>query len=110
MPAVAAQIERAGHTITHRWWDVEDLPGSYPSNVDDPFYESCAVDDYLGVVNADAVIVLNMSKSEGKAVEQGIALTLGKPVFVVGVRTHIFHYLPNFYMVASVDEALERLQ
>lgn len=110
MPAIATQCEAAGHAITERWWDHEDYPGStYPSNTDDPFYEERAVADFLGVIGADAIIVLNSSKSEGKAVETGIALPFFKPVMLVGVRTNLFHYLPNVYPVGSVEEALERL-
>lgn len=108
--ALATQIEEAGHTITHRWWDVEDTPGTYPSNVDDPYYEDCAIDDFQGVVTADVVVVLNSCKSEGKAAETGIAIALLKPVVVIGVRSHIFHYLPNVQMVESAEEALGRLE
>lgn len=108
-PAIAAQLEAADHTITHRWWLVEDLPGTYPSNVDDPYYTQCAVEDYIGVLRADTVVLLNSGKSEGKAVETGIAIAHFKPIIVIGTRSNLFHYLPNVHMVASADEALELL-
>lgn len=110
MPQLAEQIEEAGHRITHKWWQHEDHEGTYPSNIDSAFYTQCAWDDFNGVASADALIVFNSGKSEGKAVETGIALTMGIPVVVIGVRSNIFHYLDGVRMVWSVAEALEAVE
>src|SRR5689334_20169959 len=111
MPPIAEQIEAAGHTITHRWWEVEEPANSgYPSNTDNEELTDHALRDFIGVVQATAVILINSAKSEGKAVETGIALAGGKPVFLVGQRSNIFHYIPAVYPVATVEEALEHLK
>lgn len=110
-PAIAAKIEAAGHTITERWWDHEDTPQSkYPSNEDDDFLTARAIDDFIGVVKADTLVLMQTGKSEGKAVETGIAIAGGKPVILVGTRHNLFHYLPNVHIVESVDAAVEMLQ
>ena len=110
MPTLAAQIEAAGHTITERWWEQDGSKyPTYPSNEDDEGLTDIAIDDAIGVMRADALIVINTEKSEGKAAEAGIALALNKPIMLVGTRSMIFHYLPSVYPVASLEEALEKL-
>jgi len=114
MPQIAAEFEAAGHTITERWWERDNfLP------YDDPNYhkarnwnnlEDQAVSDYLGVVNADAVVVINSEVSEGKATEMGIAIALFKPIILIGQRSrNVFHYMPNVQVVPSIAVALYRL-
>ena len=110
MPERAARFEAAGHTVTTRWWEFEDRPGAnFPSNEDDPYYEDRAYQDFIGVVQADVLVVFNTEKSEGKAVETGIATSLFKPVVLVGVRSNVFHYLPNTTVADDIDGALHVL-
>lgn len=109
MPAIAAQFEAAGHTITERWWEIEGA-----ADYTDPklfaLFEDRAVADFMGVVNADAVVVLNLAKSEGKAVEMGVAIALFKPIILVGAPSNIFHFMPSVYPVKDVRAALRALQ
>ncbi len=107
MPRMAAAIEAAGHSITHKWWEVESKP--YGERTD---AEKCeqAMLDVSGVRNADAIILINSSKSEGKAVEQGIAIAKGIPIFAVGTKgehsKNIFHWLPNYRWYNRFEDAL----
>lgn len=92
MPAIATELESYGATITHKWWETES---DKVRTVED--HQWNAYQDKVGVQTADAVLVINSASSEGKAVEQGIALGLGIPIFIVGTRgehsKNIFHYL-----------------
>lgn len=119
MPEIADSINKAGHTITHPWWKYEGSsdPNKYGDNVtafedslSEDFLRSCAELDVMGVKTADAVIVYNSAKSEGKATEQGIAIALGKPVIVVTPAekptSNVFHYLPNYTHVTTVEDAI----
>jgi hypothetical protein len=54
----------------------------------------CLVD----IARADALVLVNLSQvhrsgTGGRHVETGIALTLGKPVIVLGDRENVFHHL-----------------
>lgn len=111
MPAIASQLEAAGHTITHRWWNYEGeaehtLPASELARY--------AKLDVEGVKNCDIVFCINSAKSEGKAVEQGLAIAFEKPVILVtpGDRpsSNIFHYLFSFYHVKTVQEGIKAIK
>lgn len=110
MPAISASVEGAGHEITHKWWDVEDTPESERTV---QILREQAVKDVLGVKNADLVLVINTAKSEGKSLEQGVAIGDNKPIVIVGKRgefsMNVFHYLDNYRWVETVSEALEIL-
>jgi hypothetical protein len=121
MPSIARQLESEGHAITERWWEKEE-PGNVGSGrLDDKryldehpelitYFEERAVADFIGVVNADALVVWNSDKSEGKAVETGIALAHKAAVVVIGKRTNVFHHLPGVHVVDTVDDALALLR
>ncbi len=108
---IAAKLEALGHTITHKWWNYE---GENQQHGPPEFLRECAEHDVEGVRTADIVLVLNTSKSEGKAGEQGMAIAWGKPIVCItpDIRpsTNIFHYLPCYTHVKTVEEALEVIQ
>jgi hypothetical protein len=66
-----------------------------------------AAEDVFDVLSAEALIVLNLQKSEGKAVETGVALMARLPIISVGSRSNIFQTLG--YEVETVEGALEVL-
>lgn len=117
---VAEQFKAAGIEILARWiW--EEVPDHGPGYYGDKDHRGTDVGaslvagaerDLTDILHCDVMVVLNyLGKSEGKAVETGIAIGLGMPVFVVGKPTNIFHYGENdgVNMVDSVEEAIERL-
>lgn len=110
MPAIADRVEGAGHEITHKWWLVEDVPESVRTV---QLLREQAIKDITGVKTADLVLVLNTAKSEGKSLEQGVAIGDNKPIVIVGKRgefsMNVFHYLDNYRWVETVGEALEIL-
>jgi nucleoside 2-deoxyribosyltransferase len=106
--SVAAKLEDKGYIITHKWWKYE---GEGEHLESEEFLRNCAENDVYGVKAADVVLVINTIKSEGKAAEQGIAIALGKPIvcFTPGEKptSNIFHHLPCYKHVKTLDEALE---
>jgi nucleoside 2-deoxyribosyltransferase len=110
MPGVASLIEGLGHTITHKWWEHDDIAEGVKTA---KILQEQATLDQEGVVNADMLILINSSKSEGKATEQGMALALGKPIVAVGklgaVSTNVFHYLPSYRWVDNLEEMVKVL-
>lgn len=106
MPGFAEKLEQAGHFITWKWWSHEGE--GYAGRTHAQLAEF-AMEDYNGVVEADVVVVISSSKSEGKAVEQGIALSKGKKIIAVGTLSefpNIFHYLSNYQWVKTIEEAV----
>ena len=110
MPEIARQVEAAGHTITHKWWLVEDVPEDTRSMEDS---KEQALDDVYGVMSADLMILINSAKSEGKSLEQGVAIADGKDIIAVGklgeFSKNVFHYLENYHWVDTLQEGLEWL-
>lgn len=107
MPEIAEKVEAMGHTVTRKWWEVEDLRQDPKASFD------CASLDALGVMEADLMLLINSAKSEGKAVEQGIAIANGMPIIAVGkLEEHgnnIFHYLEHYEWVPDLETALDVL-
>lgn len=108
MPQFAREFEQAGHEITFKWWEVPDSEAN----------STQALNDLNGVLDADAMILLNTAKSEGKATEQGIAIASGIPIVAVGTQEqawetskNIFQWLVDVYeWCPTVHDALNYLQ
>lgn len=112
MPTAAKVFEDAGFEITHKWW-VHDSNLDYNSG--DEFKAQCAHDDFMGAYNADVLVLFHTAKSEGKAVEQGIALTRGIPIIAIGERGYttamnIFHWMPAYTWVNGISEAIDEVR
>ena len=111
MPTIAAKIEAVGGVITHKWWDVENtLEGTLEADGILRYQAEC---DYNGVVASQLVVVINSAKSEGKSLEQGVAVAHGKPIIMVGKRgehsQNVFHYMTNYRWLPTVDAAIEAI-
>lgn len=89
-----ARFTAAGHEITSNWFhhagDPTDSAG-VKSNLFSIVLQ--AREDIADVMRADCLVVLNLAKSEGKAVETGIALANQIPIISVGPRSNIFQTL-----------------
>jgi nucleoside 2-deoxyribosyltransferase len=110
--AIGEQFKAAGHELTSRWFYHETSPGGDPmdaTGLTSPLsnIQHQANEDIADVRRADVLVVLNLQKSEGKAVETGIAIAAGIPVISVGPRSNIFQALGK--EVATVEEALDVL-
>jgi nucleoside 2-deoxyribosyltransferase len=113
MPERANQFLEVGHTITWQWWKTPDIKEDNQENHRELTIQ--ANNDFNGVKDADILVLFNTAKSEGKAVEQGIALALGKPIIAIGklgdgVAKNVFHYMRNYVWVESVHDALKFIE
>jgi hypothetical protein len=108
--SAAAELTAAGFDVISRWheagglWDESDST-SAGSNPDVSQRE--AEMDFFDVFRSDAMLVLNIEKSEGKAVEQGLAHALDMPIFVVGTeRFNVFQWRANVKLFDSLHAAM----
>jgi hypothetical protein len=97
-------LEAAGHAVTSTWLRKDDMPDS----------DAAARLDLADVRRADVLVALNppgweTKGSGGRHCELGSALTLGKPIVLMGPRTNTFHYHSDVEAVASRDQVLEVL-
>jgi nucleoside 2-deoxyribosyltransferase len=106
---IAKRFEAEGYEITSRWFKHDGDPNdSTGINCDQDEIRKQATEDWEDVATSDWVVVLNLQKSEGKAVETGLAIASGVPFISVGQRSNIFQSLG--VEVETVEEALEYLR
>lgn len=75
-------LQAAGFKVKADWLDI-DAPSD--REVSEAYLQEMAGIDYGQCSAADILVYCNTGyKSEGKATELGIALALGKPIYVVG--------------------------
>lgn len=122
---LADVLEAAGHTLTKKWWEHREVPGYLRRDITQEAHDELtvqALEDLQGVADADAFILLNLEKSEGKAVETGVALTAytlrlsladlgiegeGPTRFIlIGGKSNLFHYLPVWEEYTNVESML----
>lgn len=106
---VAKKVEFEGLKVISSWHSLGYDSTVYEAPAHDMTKE--AVRDLEELAAADAVLYLNLAKSEGKAVELGYALATSKPVYVVGGRqNNVFLHLPwGITHLDTVEEAIERI-
>ena len=98
-----------GYVVTSRWFQHPQIGvGSTGEGADLGALRAQAMEDLEDVAFSDAVVVLNLDKSEGKAVETGYAMANSLPVISVGPRSNIFQCLAE--EVDDVEGALEFLE
>lgn len=102
--AAANAVTDAGFTVISRWHDV------HGGEEDPAVMAREAQHDIDDLDAANALVLLNLEKSEGKAFETGYMFASGKPVVVVGGRSNVFHWLPEVHVVSSVAAAVELLK
>jgi hypothetical protein len=103
----AVTLRHMGFEITRYWWDVECDEDDYT------LLGEHAVEDIYAVEDADAFVLLQTSKSEGKAVEMGVALASGIPVIAVlfgKTLSNIFQHHPGVLVVNKLDDAMAALE
>jgi hypothetical protein len=96
--------------VTASWLDELHAPDSVMSDVSDDLLEHYADVDVHEVKNADVLVFfaedpLVGTPRGGRHVEFGIALALGKIIFVVGPHENIFHYQPRVYHFDKWEQA-----
>jgi nucleoside 2-deoxyribosyltransferase len=102
----ASTLEAQGFEITRKWWEHEAGDEEF-----DVLREQ-AVADLDAVADADAVLVLQISRSEGKAAETGAAIAFGIPVIALlfDKPGNIFHRHPGVLMTHTAESAIGALK
>ena len=105
---VIDKLEELGHSITEDWTTHEFGPDGVIGDL-----QEFAVADIEGVKIADALCILLLTERnyKGAWVEMGGALTLSKPVYVIGSKgdSCIFMNHPLVIKLDSVEEFIERI-
>lgn len=105
---VVERFRAAGIKVSSSW---VDWKGSASDERDPKILAREAGRDWDEVVEADFLILLNWERSEGKAIETGIALSEGIPIIGVGKPTAVFHYLSkHIRWVSTVDQAIAEVK
>ena len=115
---LAKYLKSKGYSITSRWLGriKKNLDPNYDYSKDRGFSEdegrNQALADIADIQDSQVVVVLNSAKSEGKVVEQGIALAMRKPIVVLGRRTNVFQYLgpPRVHIAKTKKQVLKILK
>jgi len=100
------ELRRLGHTITVDWTWHEFEDGGYPVQY--------AQEDVFGAATCDAYVgrFVNPNSYKGALVEMGVALGLGKKVFVIGhaIDTCIFVSHPLVTRCSNTKKFFEELR
>jgi hypothetical protein len=112
---VASRLRAHGHIVTSRWIDFDSKFGHGISQYTDDEREALALMDEEDVHSAEDGLVL-VAESEGrtvpggKHVETGIALGLGRLIFVLGRRENVFHWHPRVSRFDNLEALVEALE
>lgn len=114
--ALAHQLQALGHTITSRWVRPDSdhvVPTGLSARVADAERERFAREDYEDVLACDAMVSLmeepRSNTRGGRHVEFGMAVALGKDMFIIGPRETVFHHMPTVRHHQSVEGFLSYL-
>jgi nucleoside 2-deoxyribosyltransferase len=113
----ASQLAGLGITVTSRWilggHQIDDTDSLGDKAAEDQ-KSLFAKDDLEDIREADALVAFSEEPRKtnsrgGRHVEFGIAIGLGKPVFVVGYRENIFHCLAGVDFFRTWTEFLHHI-
>jgi hypothetical protein len=114
--SVQRMLREAGHEITHDWTRADDPPAGWSQERVRGYLAQQAFEDYMGVLAAEAVVILDDPTGRGLYVELGIALgetEHPKRIVVVGptreVGACVFYFLPNIEYVNAPSQAVATL-
>lgn len=98
-----------GVTVTSRWLDEKNPLHTNMGDDTKEFYIETANIDIEDIDKADAVVFFSEDplvgiKRGGRHVEFGYSLAKGKPVYVIGPRENVFHYLDRVYHFDTFED------
>lgn len=111
---VMERLQASGHVVTSRWITADKKFHRGVDAYTDAERTAIAVMDEEDVRQAnDGVVLIAEPTGQmvpgGKHVETGIALALGRPVFVIGRKENIFHWHPAVLVFADLDAVMSHL-
>lgn len=104
--AFARHVRGSGHDVISTWTDERHSPTVEMSEVSDEELADTACRDLQEIIDCDRMIFFAESDTfatarNGRHVEFGIALALGKRIDVIGPRENIFHHCFNVFHYPS---------
>jgi nucleoside 2-deoxyribosyltransferase len=108
-------LEEAGIVITSRWLDENEPLNSQMGQHSKKFYKTTARIDLEDIDAADIMVFFSEDPlvgtvRGGRHVEFGYALAKGKPIYTVGPKENVFHYLKNVYHYDSINRFLKAMR
>lgn len=77
-----ANLQRWNYTISYDWTG-DALDPEWSATQTQTYLDRCGYNDFTGVRNADALVLINHAACRDSMCEMGIALGLGRPIFVL---------------------------
>ncbi len=101
---VAGHLKELGFEIISSWLD---RPIGEQSQL--------AQKDLEDIVNAETVLLINPAEwanqgTGGRHFEIGVAYAIRRDIILWGVRSNVFHYLPEIVVVDSFDDVVKTLK
>lgn len=114
MKHVAVLLKDKGIDVTSSWLQEPHAAGTTMDQVDPQDLCAYAQQDIEDIKAADVVVLFSVDPlmptvRGGRHVETGIAIGLGKPLFVIGPVENIFHHLPYVKRFPTISELIEGL-
>lgn len=101
-----------GIEVTSRWLEEKEPLNSHMGDKDDNWYIETANVDLDDIDRADAVIFFSENPRVGvprggRHVEFGYALGTNKPIYVIGPKENVFHYIDRVYHFETLEQFIE---
>ena len=102
------RVQALGHIVTARWItaDSKFRDGLQAYSDDEKIQLTLMNEQDVRAASSGLVLIAETDGRYvpgGKHVETGIALALGRPVYVIGVRENLFHWHPLVRVFADAD-------
>lgn len=109
------QLQARGIVVTSRWLDEKEPLNSQMGQHSTEFYVETATIDLEDIDRADAVIFFSESPlvgvvRGGRHVEFGYAFKANKPIFVIGPKENVFHYIGRVYHFDTFEQFVETFE
>lgn len=114
MQCMASLLLAMGHEVTSRWLCGDHQAADNEVDCPEPA-KAChfALDDYFDIDQAQLVISFTESirtpSRGGRHVEFGLGLAMGKRMWIVGPREHVFHCLAKVIHFTTLEKMLAYL-
>lgn len=105
---VMAALKAAGHSITFDWTH-EKIDPAWDVARQERYFQTCGQNDFQGVSDADAVVLVNHTLARDAMAEFGIALGMGKPVLVLYPERRASVFFHRASLCATLEDAVTRL-
>lgn len=117
--AIKESLEAAGAVVISTWLTPDDnLSMNALAKNEDTMHHECftrAAKDREEIQRAHVFVLYKpkaihkVPTTGGHHTEVGIALGAGKPIFIIGARENVFHYLPEVTVVPDVQSLIRAL-